>query len=45
VLNALADPTLGDDDPVSRAERAALSAFRTRADRVVELDGDEDDPR
>jgi hypothetical protein len=40
VLNALAGDTLAGDDPVSRAEREALSALRRRADRVVEL-GDE----
>jgi len=41
VLNALAGDALAGDDPVSRAERETLSAFRRRADRVVELgDGD-----
>jgi hypothetical protein len=37
VLNALAGDALAGDDPVSRAEREALTAFQARADRVVEL--------
>ena len=39
VCNALESDELGVDDPVSRAERAALAAFRERADRVLELPG------
>jgi hypothetical protein len=37
VLNALESDELGTDDAVSRAERAALAAFRAHADRVVSL--------
>lgn len=38
VLNAFESDELGTDDPVSLRERAALSAFREWADRVVRLD-------
>lgn len=37
VYNALESGALGVDDPVSRAERAALGTLRARVDRVVEL--------
>jgi hypothetical protein len=37
VLNALEADAIVGSDPVSRAERAALSTFRERADRVVRL--------
>ncbi|GAB6862152.1 hypothetical protein ACFR97_05855 [Haloplanus litoreus] len=40
VLNALEADALAGSDPVSRAEREALSAFRARVDRVVRLDGE-----
>ena len=40
VLNALAGDALAGDDSVSRAERETLSAFRRRADRVIELGGE-----
>jgi hypothetical protein len=40
VLNALEADSLVGDDPVSRAERAALATFRDRADRVIRLDGE-----
>ncbi|AZH26879.1 hypothetical protein [Haloplanus aerogenes] len=39
VLNALEADAIVTDDPVSRAERAALDTFRERVDRVVRLDG------
>lgn len=38
VLNAFESDELGDEDRVSRQERATLRALRARADRVVELD-------
>lgn len=44
VLNAFESDELGVGDPVSRNERAALSAFREWADPVVELDGQEGGP-
>ncbi|WP_373189040.1 hypothetical protein [Halolamina sp.] len=37
VLNAFESDELGTDDPVSRLERAALSAFREWASQVVRL--------
>ncbi len=37
VLNAFESDELGVDNPVSKNERAALSALRSWADRVVEL--------
>jgi len=40
VLNALEADAIVGSDPVSRAERTALSAFREQADRVVRLDND-----
>ena len=40
VLNALEADAIVGSDPVSEAERATLSAFRERADRVVRLGGD-----
>ncbi|SEA35267.1 hypothetical protein SAMN04488065_2778 [Haloplanus vescus] len=39
VLNALEADAIVGSDPVSEAERATLDAFRSWADRVVELDG------
>ena len=39
VLNALASDELGTDDPVSRAEKAALERFREWADREQQLEG------
>jgi len=39
VLNALAGDAIAGADDVSRVERRTLSAFRRRADRVIELDG------
>jgi hypothetical protein len=42
VLNGLAGDALAGDDPVSRAERETLSAFRARADRVIDLGASED---
>jgi len=38
VANAFESDELGTQNPVSQHERAALEAFRTWADRVVELD-------
>lgn len=40
ILNAFDSDELGRDDPVSRAEAAALETFRTWADRIVELQPD-----
>jgi hypothetical protein len=40
VLNALEADAIVGADPVSEAERATLSAFRERVDRVVRLDGE-----
>jgi hypothetical protein len=40
VLNALEADALVGTDPVSRAERDALAAFRDRVARVVRLDGE-----
>lgn len=41
VLNALEADAIVGSDPVSEVERATLSAFRERVDRVVRLDGEE----
>ncbi|WP_251342384.1 hypothetical protein [Haloplanus halophilus] len=40
VLNALEADEIVGSDPVSRAERRTLAAFRERADHVVRLDGE-----
>ncbi|AXG05094.1 hypothetical protein DU500_00870 [Haloplanus rubicundus] len=42
VLNALEADAIVGSDPVSEAERATLSAFRERADRIVRLDDQAD---
>ncbi|MFB6305349.1 MAG: hypothetical protein ABEH47_09290 [Haloferacaceae archaeon] len=44
VLNAFDSDELGDDDPVSRGDRAALAALDAWADRRVRLDGDPEPP-
>ena len=40
MLNALEADAIVGSDPVSEAERATLSAFRERVDRVIRLDGE-----
>ncbi|MEF8856722.1 MAG: hypothetical protein V5A16_04805 [Haloplanus sp.] len=42
VLNALEADAIAGSDPVSRVERATLSSFRERADRVIRLDDQTD---
>lgn len=42
VLNALEGDELGTDDPITRAERAALDVLREGCDRVLRLDRTDD---